>query len=159
MRPLHTSLTLLVGTALALGAVGCGGDRDGAGGTPGGSATAVAASQLSITVRPSPHEASKHFTLVCDPARGDVPSPKRACRALEKADHPFAPVRAGTMCTQIFGGPQTATVRGTWHGHEVEATYARKNGCQVHRWDAIGAVLPADLHAGGTAHVDAGRAG
>jgi len=45
------------------------------------------------------------------------------------------------MCTQIYGGPQTATVRGSWGGQAVDASFSRENGCEIARWDAATAVL------------------
>jgi hypothetical protein len=54
---------------------------------------------------------------------------------------PFAPVPAGTMCTEIYGGPQTATVTGRFRGEPVSAGFSRTDGCQVARWDAHLALL------------------
>jgi hypothetical protein len=38
-------------------------------------------------------------------------------------------------CTMIFGGPQVATVKGTWRGKPVDARFARDNGCEIARWN------------------------
>jgi hypothetical protein len=45
------------------------------------------------------------------------------------------------MCTQIDGGPATAEVSGTWRGERVEAEFSRQNGCEIARWDRVGALL------------------
>ena len=40
------------------------------------------------------------------------------------------------MCTQIYGGPETATVTGTLDGKPVDATFSREDGCAIARFDA-----------------------
>lgn len=42
----------------------------------------------------------------------------------------------------LYGGPQTATIRGIWHGHLVDETYRRTNGCEVARWARMTPALP-----------------
>jgi hypothetical protein len=37
----------------------------------------------------------------------------------------------------IYGGPQTARVRGTYRGRKVEAVFNRKNGCEIARWKRV----------------------
>lgn len=46
-----------------------------------------------------------------------------------------AELPAGTVCTQIFGGPQTVTVKGAIAGRPVDTTFNRTDGCQIDRWD------------------------
>ena len=53
----------------------------------------------------------------------------------------FAPLPADVMCTQEFGGAQTATVRGSVDGTTVNATFARNNGCEISRWDRLVVLL------------------
>jgi hypothetical protein len=65
-----------------------------------------------------------------------------ACRAAERLDpRDFAPVPDDVACTDIFGGPQTARVSGTLRGERVAATFSRSNGCEIHRWDSVAALL------------------
>ena len=45
------------------------------------------------------------------------------------------------VCTDIFGGPQTATVEGTIRGKAVSARFARRNGCEIARWEAASPLL------------------
>ena len=45
------------------------------------------------------------------------------------------------MCTEIYGGPQTATVTGTFRGEPVSAEFSRTNGCEIARWDGHVALL------------------
>jgi hypothetical protein len=52
------------------------------------------------------------------------------------------------MCTQVYGGPETATITGTWRGERVDASYRLTDGCEIARWRKLGPVLspgrPAD---------------
>ena len=47
----------------------------------------------------------------------------------------------GQMCSMIFGGPETATVKGSYDGRAVSASFSRKNGCEVARWNKLARVL------------------
>jgi hypothetical protein len=131
--------------ALPLGVAACGSEQDGAA-SPGGGTTAKATTQLTIEVKASRNAEPERFTLTCGDtgaqAGGTHPRPARACAALERAKHPFAPTPDSMACTEIFGGDQTATIRGTWQGENVDASYSRANGCEIGRWDAIAAVFP-----------------
>ncbi|MET9555130.1 SSI family serine proteinase inhibitor [Streptomyces sp. NPDC006645] len=87
------------------------------------------------------------YELSCEPAGGSHPESASACARLdelagESAD-PFAPVPKGQMCTMQMGGPATARVTGTWQGRSVDATFSRKNGCEISRWQNLVPVLPA----------------
>jgi len=53
----------------------------------------------------------------------------------------FEPTPRGTACTQQFGGPETATVTGTFDGREVDAEYNRANGCEIARWEKAAPLL------------------
>ncbi|MGY0236949.1 protealysin inhibitor emfourin [Longispora urticae] len=53
----------------------------------------------------------------------------------------LAPVPPGTACTRIWGGPQTARVLGVWHGRWVDASFTRRGGCEIARWDQAAALL------------------
>ncbi|GAA4618296.1 hypothetical protein GCM10023195_82140 [Actinoallomurus liliacearum] len=109
---------------------------------PTGSA---AGTRLTVTVRASETSAPKTWTLTCDPVGGTLPKADQACAALAaaaaKGQDPFAPTPKGQMCTQIYGGPQTATVTGTWNGKKVDATFNRKNGCEIKRWGNLVALF------------------
>ncbi|HWS58264.1 MAG TPA: SSI family serine proteinase inhibitor, partial [Actinotalea sp.] len=82
-------------------------------------------------------------TVTCAPAGGDHPDPQAACAALEQpgAIEAFAPVPPDVACTEIYGGPQTATVVGTVDGEQVDASLSRVNGCEIARWDALAPLL------------------
>lgn len=82
------------------------------------------------------------WTLTCDPPGGDHPDPEEACAVLaEEAPDIFEPVPADQVCTQIYGGPQLATVTGQFEGQEVDAAFSLENGCEIDRWDRMGPVL------------------
>jgi hypothetical protein len=102
----------------------------------------VSTTRLTITVQPALGQPAETWTLTCDPPGGDHPHAEAACRSLENAGRdPFAPVPRGMMCAQQYGGPQTATIQGTWSGESVSAAYKRTDGCEIARWDAISDVL------------------
>jgi len=111
------------------------GDQPGTGGT-----------KLTVTVRMSPTADRITRTLTCDPPGGTAPDAASVCTQLTKVaavkgGDPFAPTPKGQMCTQIFGGPQTATIKGTWKGKPVDATFGRKNGCEIKRWNDLAALF------------------
>ncbi len=114
---------------------------------PGTSEPTSGPTKLTITVRSSEKAKPVTRTLTCDPAGGSVPRAEAACAALAKVaiakPDPFAPTPKGQMCTQIFGGPQVATVKGTWKGRDVDATFSRKNGCEVKRWNDLTVLMGA----------------
>ena len=84
------------------------------------------------------------WQLTCDPAGGDHPAAEAACAALEaRGGTALPPVPKDRMCTQIFGGAETATVKGTWRGNPVSSSFFRKNGCEIARWNAMKDVFPA----------------
>ena len=78
------------------------------------------------------------WTLRCNPARGSLQKPARACtRLLAAGVKLFAPVSKHAVCTEIYGGPQQARVVGTVKGQPVRATFSRTNGCEIARWQRI----------------------
>ena len=53
----------------------------------------------------------------------------------------LAPTPGDTACTQLFGGPETATIKGTIRGEAVDATFSRSDGCEIERWKRVEALL------------------
>lgn len=123
--------------ALALAAIAATGCM-GRGGPGGGSASSTS---LEISVSPGGEAPTKLWTLRC-PAGGTLPNPSRACERLERLDDPFEPVPRNVACTAIYGGPQTAEVRGTFRGKRVEARFNRKDGCELARWNRLRFLFP-----------------
>ena len=99
--------------------------------------------ELQVELRASAEAELQRWTLTCEPAGGDHPDPAQACEDLAREREPFAPVPPGSVCTEIYGGPQTATVRGTYRGQPVSLDLKRTDGCTTAQWDRLGAVLPA----------------
>jgi hypothetical protein len=115
------SVALLVGAALV---AGCGEDDE-----PATSADLV---DLTVTVEPG----GKRATVQCD-AEADCPE----IAAVEP--EAFEPTPGNIACTQQYGGPETATVTGTFKGEQVDAEFARRNGCEIARWEAARPILEA----------------
>ena len=132
-------------TLVAFGAVsvlaGCASDD----GSPSKDAVGSSAeSSLQITVDAGNGAGPENYTLVCDGQDGAAhPDAEAACSHLEAADDPFAPLADDAVCTQQYGGPETASIVGRWEGEPVDLELARSNGCLIAQWDALGPVLPA----------------
>ncbi|WP_049580702.1 SSI family serine proteinase inhibitor [Streptomyces sp. SBT349] len=100
------------------------------------------ANRLVITVADSGTSADGTYELTCRPAGGEHPDPAAACAALERQAEPFAAVAADAMCTYVYGGSATATIKGVWDGKAVDARFDRTDGCEIARWDALVPALP-----------------
>lgn len=120
---------LLLALVAALGACGSG-------------SSAGATGETSLTVRywPNGRDAGERvtWTLRCDPARGTLPRPVRACTRLAAGGtRLFAPDPKNVVCTQIYGGPQVARITGTFRGRSVAASFSRVDGCEIARWSRL----------------------
>jgi hypothetical protein len=108
----------------------------------GGASSAATAASTSLRItywqdsaKPS---ATVTWTLHCAPPRGTLSRPARACARLEAGGAKlFAPLPKNIVCTEIYGGPQKARVVGTVSGKRVWATVARRNGCEIDRWQRV----------------------
>ncbi len=114
-------------------------------GTPGGESPApgepadATGTDLVIAVISDAGAEPRELTLTCDPPGGDHPNAAAACDRLAQAGaQVFEPVPADQACTEIYGGPQTATITGTDDGIDVDASFSRENGCEIDRWDLLG---------------------
>jgi hypothetical protein len=85
---------------------------------------------------------ARSATLTCDPDGGSHPDPNGACDALLQHGDALKPVAGDVACTEIYGGPQLATIIGPG----VDAVFSRTNGCEIARWDALRPVI--ELEAG-----------
>lgn len=103
--------------------------------------------ELTITVKPSDSQPAINYTLICQDgvptARSNHPFPAKACGALKNNPAVLTPPPRNkeVICTQQYGGPQTATVRGTVDGVPVDTWFARRDGCEISRWNAAGSIL------------------
>lgn len=123
-------------------------------GAPGGAAlpSDPAGADLVLVAGP-PGAEQPPVTLTCDwagaTADGTHPQAVQACAdllAAVSAGDPFAPVAPDTMCTQQYGGDAVVQVTGTVLAADgspvaVAGTFTLTDGCQIGRFDAMGAVL------------------
>jgi hypothetical protein len=119
--------------------------------------TGVAASMpakdvsLTITVWADEREPTtfKRWTLRCSPVGGTLPTRRRACAKLAgMGAAAFAPVPPGVLCTEIYGGPDKAVVKGTLGTQRIWSSFRRRNGCEIDRWSRF---VPWLLPPGGSA--------
>ena len=104
--------------------------------------------RLTVTVWPQGLGAdtpSRTWTLRCEPPGGTHPRPARACRALLRNRTALRPVPRDAVCTEIWGGPQVARVRGVLRGRRISSWFNRRNGCEIHRWDRLAPVFVLDV--------------
>jgi hypothetical protein len=47
-----------------------------------------------------------------------------------------------SVCTQIFGGPNVALVRGTFEGRRIWTYFRLRDGCEISRWKRVVPLLP-----------------
>ena len=127
-------LVLLLLAAALVAGCGSGDGGEGESDTP--------ATSLTIVFHESPNAKARNVTLECDPAGGTIPDPEQVCAKLAALDNPFAPTPKGVACTELYGGPQTATVEGTLDGRPVSTTFTRINGCEIERWSRHVFLLP-----------------
>jgi O-acetylhomoserine/O-acetylserine sulfhydrylase-like pyridoxal-dependent enzyme len=79
----------------------------------------------------------KQLTVDCGAA-----SDSAACgEAAKVTAADLAPTPGDRACSQLYGGPQTASIRGTLRGRGVDATFSRINGCEIARWGRVSALL------------------
>ncbi|WP_432544983.1 SSI family serine proteinase inhibitor [Kineococcus sp. SYSU DK002] len=111
--------------------------------SPSGSVSASPADGALTVVVDDGNGSTRTWQLTCSAggAGGDHPDAENACAAIAAARDPWAPVPADMACTMVYGGPQTATVTGTWGGVAVDARFARNDGCEIARWDRLAPLL------------------
>lgn len=107
-------------------------------------AAATAPTHLSIRFRAEAASAVRHLTLHCAArATGTVPRPAAACARLQRlGDGAFRPTPPQTACTEISGGPSTATITGIYRGRTIWVRLRRDNGCEIARWQRVAFLLP-----------------
>lgn len=111
-------------------------------GSSSGTTSPAVQTQLEISITAGGKDGpTKLWTLGCPPT-GTLPDPAGACRRLAAVDQPFAPVPKGVACTEVYGGPQVAEVRGTFQNHPVNTRFTRTDGCQIARWNKVRFLFP-----------------
>lgn len=123
--------------ALVVGALvtGCGDEEPGAGQTV----------DLKLSVANGKGTVAR-ATLRCDgDAQGTgflAKDPDAHCRTAQGLERLLtAKAPGGRVCTQVYGGPQTAHVTGSIAGKPVDVELARRNGCEIADWDRAAPLL------------------
>lgn len=100
-------------------------------------------SELSVAYDAGDGSASVTWTLVCGaPVSGTHPEAEAACAHLQELEAPLAPLPPDMICTEQYGGPQTARVTGRWAGEPVDLELTRSNGCSISQWDGLVPLAP-----------------
>ncbi|NHC46386.1 SSI family serine proteinase inhibitor [Motilibacter aurantiacus] len=147
--------TAAIAAAALLALAGCGGEDDAGTPTsavptasagvgtpePGTPATdpAGAPTRLQVTVDLAANMAYD-WTLTCDPPGGDHPRAADACAALAAYGLEQLPL-PDQVCTEQFGGPETARVQGTLDGKPVDVSLDRTDGCRIAQWGRLRPLL------------------
>lgn len=103
--------------------------------------------ELAIMVKPSDSEPAIHYTLTCKDGaptnESQHPSAAKACQALKNNPAVLIPQprNKDVVCTQQYGGPQTATVTGAVDGVPVDKSFSRRDGCEIRQWNAAASIL------------------
>jgi hypothetical protein len=140
---------VVIGVLLAVAALGACGDEDDEPAAPRTATTPSGAIELSIRYDDGAGR-RQTATLSCGGAAGprvggfldgkatasELCAQARSLRALLTA-----PPDQGRMCTQIYGGPQTARVTGTIDGAKVDRRFTRTNGCEIADFQRAAALL------------------
>jgi outer membrane lipoprotein SlyB len=70
------------------------------------------------------------------------PTDSQACGAAAGVSAADVQKTRGDMaCTQLYGGPEEATIKGTIRGNQIDTTFKRTDGCEISRWERVKALL------------------
>ncbi len=127
-------MRLAVLVAMLALVAGCGGDDE-------QSASPPSLADLTVTVDPDGKGGKEAKTVDVQCASADDSEACKAVAGLEPKV--FEPVSGMTACTEQYGGPETATVKGTLHGKPIDAKFSRVNGCEISRWNHAAELLKA----------------
>ncbi|MHA7280813.1 SSI family serine proteinase inhibitor [Arthrobacter sp. MDT2-2] len=74
-----------------------------------------------------------------------LPGAEAACAALARLGAEFFTARPNKdiICTQQYGGPQTASITGMLDGTSILASFALTDGCEISRWNRVRDILGA----------------
>jgi hypothetical protein len=83
-------------------------------------------------------EAARSIRVRCS-SSGDR---SRACRILRRlAPGALGPPPRQEICTQQWGGPQTARIVGRLRGRQVDRRFDRHDGCAIFLWDRVAPLI------------------
>lgn len=147
---------LVLAIALAFALTGCGETQDPSVTPPAGSPTpsedpsvqpAQGTISLRVEVRADEQADPEVSTVTCKDGKaagtGALSSdPEAACaNARKNRDLLVEGPAKDRICTEIYGGPQTARVTGSIDGDEVDLTFKRSNGCEISDWETLEPLL------------------
>ncbi len=142
---------LVLTTACASGGAGSGG---GAGPTSdtadpaAGGGIEQADNDLQVEYDHADGTEPESWTLTCVGfAEGSHPDPETACEQLKAMEDPFAPLPADVICTEQYGGPQTARILGRWNGEPVDLELSLTDGCRIDQWHRLSVLVPVPVMA------------
>lgn len=108
---------------------------------------ASATADLTITVLAKPGAKPTETRLLCTgktaKPEATVPIADEACALVEAHPAYLFPTAKNTAqaCTEQYGGPATATIKGTVRGKTVDLSLSRTDGCKISQWTALGPLL------------------
>ena len=147
LLPLFVLAAVLVVAGCASGeddAPAASGTPDATGSDPAAGGISQADDDLQIEVDLGDGSAPVTWTLTCVGfVEGSHPQAQAACDHLAGMERPFAPLPEDVVCSQQYGGPETARVLGRWGGEPVELNLSRVDGCRIAQWDSLVPVVPA----------------
>jgi hypothetical protein len=126
---------LALGLLLAASLAGCGSDA----GTQAAGPTGKLANVLVTVDDDGARGAGQPRELKLECAK---PTDSQACGVA--AGVSAADVRetgGDTACTEIYGGPEEASIKGQIRGQTIDATFKRTNGCEISRWERVKSLL------------------
>jgi hypothetical protein len=143
-------LWVVLGVLLAAAALGACGDEDDEPAAPRTTSTPSGAVELSIRYDDGAAGKPRTASLSCgDGGRpravgfldGKAPASELCAAARSLRALLTTPPDKGRMCTQIYGGPETAHVTGTIDGDQVDRRFTRTNGCEIADFQRAAALL------------------
>jgi hypothetical protein len=138
-----TGAAVLLAAVLVLAACASSPGKDADAGDAAAGGISQADDDLRLTVDRGDGSPVEEWSLTCTGAvEGTHPEAEAACAHLAGLEDPFAPLPDDVVCTEQFGGPQTAHVTGRWDGEPVNLELSRSNGCLIAQWDSLGPLLP-----------------
>jgi hypothetical protein len=110
----------------------------------------AAASGATVTLRMTANDGKGHRSSARLSCRGDAATgsgyvrahPVSACRTARRIAAFLAARPPARMCTQVYGGPQTARIRGTIGSRKIDRSFDRRDGCGISDWSRAGLLLP-----------------
>lgn len=133
----------LIALVLALFVAACGEDSSTLSGSGGGGGQTV---NLTLTVSDGEGKNAK-ATLKCDESTAEgtgffESGADEACRNARDLEKLLTtPPPQDRVCTQIYGGPQTARITGSFGAKDVAREISRSNGCDIAEWKQAQALL------------------